>query len=207
MERLRLNHQTNCPGKMSESKKFNPAKRKKLNNPLRLDWLPPALIWKMVNSAGGSTFVDIGAGTGFITREIAVLAEPSVHIHALDIEPLMIEEMQLTLPADTPVQPQLMTRDQLPFADAAVDGIWMITLYHELEPPEPLLQEIRRILRPGGCLLIVDWEKNEEACAQGPPLDHRVEIETARQQVETAGFHNVKTVPGFHFHFGITAQV
>ena len=192
---------------MTGSKKFDPQKRKKLNNPVRLEWLPPALIWKLVGSTSGSTFVDIGAGTGYITREIADIAGPSVQIHALDIEPLMIEEMRETLPVNGPVKPQLMARDQLPFADNSMDGVWMITLFHELEPAEPLLKEIRRVLRPGGCLLIIDWEKNEEACEHGPPFQHRVAEDTTKQQVTTIGFENVEIVPGFHFHYGIIGQV
>jgi len=87
-----------------------------------------------------------------------------------------------------------------------VDGVWMITLFHELEPAEPLLQEIRRVLRPGARLLIIDWEKNEEACEQGPPLQHRVATDTARQQIVETGFHNVQITPGFHFHYGVIAH-
>ena len=191
---------------MTSSKKFDPKKRKKLNNPVRLEWLPPGLIWNLVGSSSGSTFVDIGAGTGYLTREISDIAGPAVQIHALDIEPLMIEEMQQTLPANGPVKPQLMEMNQLPFADDCVDGVWMITLFHELEPAEPLLQEIRRVLRPGARLLIIDWEKNEEACEQGPPLQHRGATDTARQQIVETGFHNVQITPGFHFHFGVIAH-
>lgn len=192
---------------MTDSKKFDPNKRKKLNNPVRLEWLPPVLIWSLVGGTSGSTFVDIGAGTGYLTREIADIAGPSVRIHALDIEPLMIEEMHETLPDNGSVKPQLMARDQLPFADNSVDGVWMITLFHELEPAEPLLHEIRRVLRPGGCLLIIDWEKNEEACEHGPPLEHRVAVNITKQQVTRTGFHNVEIVPGFHFHYGVIGQV
>jgi ubiquinone/menaquinone biosynthesis C-methylase UbiE len=191
---------------MTGSKKFDPKKRKKLNNPVRLKWLPPELIWKLVSTGSGSTYVDIGAGTGYLTRAIADIAGSSVRIHALDIEPLMIQEMQETLPGKGSVTPQLMEMNQLPFDDHSVDGAWMITLYHELEPPKPLLEEIRRVLRPGGRLLIIDWEKNEEACEQGPPLEHRVATDTARQQIVETGFHNVQITPGFVFHYGVIAH-
>ena len=192
---------------MTGSKKFDPQKRKKLNNPVRLEWLPPALIWDLVGSSSGSTFVDIVLGSFRLIPEIASISGPSVRIHALDIEPLMIEEMQKTLPNNGLVKPQLMEMNQLPFPDDCVDGVWMITLFHELEPAEPLLKEIRRVLRPGGCLLIVDWEKYEEACEHGPPLQHRVAVNTTKQQVTKTGFHNVRIVPGFHCHYGVIGQV
>ncbi len=72
---------------MSSSKIFDPKKRKKLNNPIRLEWLPPKLIWSLVCPEPGTAFVDIGAGTGYMTRAIAELAGETVHIHALDTEP------------------------------------------------------------------------------------------------------------------------
>ncbi len=191
---------------MSNSKKFDPKKRKKLNNPIRLEWLPPELIWSKVCPDSGTDFVDIGAGTGFMTRAVADLAGDDVRIHALDIEPLMIEEMENTLPADGRITPQLMERDQLPFADDSLDGAWMIALYHELEPPEPLLAEILRVLRPGARLLIIDWAKDKDACEQGPPLEHRIATEVAVQQVTAAGFLDVQIIPGFHFHYAVMAQ-
>ncbi len=191
---------------MTGSKKFDPKKRKKLNNPVRLKWLPPDLIWKLVSSGSGATYLDIGAGTGYLTRAIADIAGSSVRIHALDIEPLMIQEIQATLPVNGSISPRLMKENQLEFDDDSVDGAWMITLYHELEPPEPLLEEIKRVLRPGGRLLIIDWEKSEEACELGPPLQHRVAADTARQQVVAADFQNVRITPGFIFHYGIIAH-
>lgn len=191
---------------MSTSKKFDPKKRKKLNNPVRLEWLPTALIWSNLCPDSGTEFVDIGAGTGYMTRAIADQAGSGVRIHALDIEPLMIGEMENTLAEDNRIVPQLMERDRLAFADNSLDGAWMITLYHELEPPDPLLQEIRRVLRPGGRLLMIDWEKRAEACAQGPPLEHRVATETAVQQIGAAGFQDVEIIPGFHFHYAVSGR-
>ncbi|RUM34988.1 MAG: hypothetical protein DSY58_07515 [Desulfobulbus sp.] len=191
---------------MTDAKKFDPKKRKKLNNPIRLEWIPPALIWSLINPGTGSTFVDIGAGTGYLTNKIGLLAGPAIEIHALDIEPLMIAEMRQTLPAESTIIPQLMEKDRLPFADNSIDGIWLITLFHELEPPEPLLAEIHRVLRPGCRMLIVDWEKDTAACEQGPPFAHRIAADTALQTVTAAGFADVRQVPGFHFHYGILAH-
>lgn len=188
---------------MTETKKFDPAKRKKLNNPERLQWVPPDRIWELVGTPGATNFVDIGAGTGYITSEIARFAGEGVVIHALDIEPLMVKEMEETLPVELSIKAKLMEKDVLPFDDNSIDGIWMTTLYHELDSPGPLLAEIRRVLRPQGRILVIDWEKEEEACEHGPPLWHRVDLQTAIKQISEAGFKNVASQPGFTLHYGI----
>ncbi|AGF77624.1 methylase involved in ubiquinone/menaquinone biosynthesis [Desulfocapsa sulfexigens DSM 10523] len=189
---------------MSEEKKFNPAKRKKLNNPVRLQWIPPQRIGTLLEMEKRRVYLDIGAGTGYISREVALMV-PDAVIHALDIEPLMVEEMARGREKDH-ILPQLMTRDVLPFADASVDGIWSITVFHELGNPVPLLREIRRVLLPGGRLLIVDWEKKVEACEQGPPLEHRVFVEDVMAVLQEAGFSEVREVTGFTHHFGVLAE-
>ncbi len=192
---------------MTSAKKFDPAKRKKLNNPERLKWIPPHLVWELVSSAGGTLYLDIGAGTGYLTREIAGYAGPDAEVIALDIEPIMVSEMEKTLPKDGIVKPKLMDRDELSFPDSSVDGIWLIALYHELTPPEPLLAEIRRVLRPGCKLVIIDWEKDSKACEQGPPLDHRVSTSTVIKQLKSAEFLGVKEAKGgFQHHFAVTAH-
>ncbi len=190
---------------MTETKKFNPEKRKKLNNPERLQWIPPERIWELVATPGASRFADIGAGTGYITSEVARFAGEGAVIHALDIEPLMVKEMKETLPVGLSIEPMLMEKDILPFADNSIDGVWLTTLYHELDSPVPLLAEIKRVLRPQGRVLVIDWEKTEEACTHGPPLWHRVDQKTAITQINQAGFTDVTIQDGFTHHYGIRA--
>jgi ubiquinone/menaquinone biosynthesis C-methylase UbiE len=189
---------------MSTDKKFNPAKRKKLNNPIRLQWIPPQKIKALLGMNEKGVYLDIGAGTGYITREVSANV-PGATVHALDIEPLMIEEMEESK-ENTSIQPQLMERDVLSFAKTSLDGIWSITVFHELGNPIPLLREIRRVLRPDGRLLIIDWKKKLEACEQGPPLEHRVLVEDVMAVLQEVGFSNVEEVTGFTHHFGVLAE-
>ena len=188
---------------MPIDKKFNPAKRKKLNNPIRLQWIPPQKIKALLDMNEKGVYLDIGAGTGYITREVAAKT-PGAMIHALDIEPLMIEEMEGSKDT-TSIQPQLMERDVLSFAKTSLDGIWSITVFHELGNPIPLLREIKRVLRPDGRLLIIDWIKKLESCEQGPPMEHRVLVEDVMAVLQEVGFSNVEEVTGFTHHFGVLA--
>lgn len=190
---------------MSEDKKFDPKKRKKLNDPLRLKWVPPARIVQVMDLKEGGEYVDLGAGTGYISRAIGELVDAPV-IHAVDIEPLMVAEMESTLSEVAWIKPTLMERDRLPFADRSIDGLWSITVFHEFGAPEAILTEIHRVLKPGGRLLVIDWLKKPEACDQGPPLDHRVARGDVTTHLQDAGFTDVSSADGFIHHFGIMAR-
>ena len=50
---------------MSVGKKFDPGKLAKLNDPRRLEYLDPEIIWEKVAIENPAVLIDIGAGTGF----------------------------------------------------------------------------------------------------------------------------------------------
>ena len=151
---------------MSEDKKFDPKESKKLNSPLRLKWVPPPRIVQVMDMKEGGEYVDLGAGTGYMSRAIGELIDAPV-IHAVDIEPLMVTQMESTLSDVAWIKPALMERDRLPFADGSIDGLWSITVFHELGAPKTILTEIHRVLKPRGSLLVIDWLKKPDACDQG----------------------------------------
>lgn len=188
---------------MSKERVFNPKKRKKLNNPVRLQWVPPHRVAELVGLKSGGQYADLGAGTGFLSRAVGELAEPSA-LHTLDIEPLMITEMEETLGDIKWLTPTLMERDRLPFADGSFDGLWSIAVFHELGDPQPILTEVLRVLKPGGKFLVVDWARKKEACEQGPPFDGRIAESEVKNQLEHAGFVEVSCQDGFLYHFGVT---
>ena len=186
-------------------KKFDPEKRKNLNDPERLQWITPETFWELINYNNPELIVDVGAGTGYLTHEYAKLA-PKAHIAALDIEPLMIQEMQENLPKDSPVQPVQMNDSEIPHEDKTVDIVWMINLYHELPHPERLLKDIKRALKPGGKLLIVDWDKNPDNNEKGPPLNHRISLEQAKKDLQDHGFQ-IENNRRFEMHYAVVTNI
>ena len=185
-----------------EDRKFNPEHRNKLNNPDRLEKLNPQKIWKFIDCKNPGSIIDIGAGTAFITAALGKLA-PKAHIDAFDIEPLMVEEMKSSLPEFSQITPHLMEENQLPFPDGHANLVWMINLLHELKKPYLLLKEIKRVLKPNGKLLKIDWAKKQEACESGPPLEHRIDEATITSLMVDADFSNIKTTEEFTDHLGV----
>jgi len=175
----------------------------KLNNPERLNWLPPEEIWKFLGLENPRVLVDFGAGTGLITARLAEFA-PRADIHALDIQPEMIEYLTAHMP-DT-VTPMLINGTTIPLGDETVDALWNIAVYHELEDREFFLSEVYRILKPGGKLLVIDWEKESPLLSAGPPLEHRIPLDWIIAELKDSGFTEIRTLQSFKSHIGVCGE-
>lgn len=188
-----------------EDKKFNPEHRKRLNDPARLEKLDPEKIHHFIETATLKQVVDVGAGTAFITSALSGYM-PEARIDAFDIEPLMVEEMRSGLPSDSRIIPHLMEDNVLPLPDDYADLVMMINLYHELKKPFLMLREIKRVLKPGGKVLIIDWARRTDVSEAGPPMEHRVHEGTITSQLIGADFFNIKTSEEFPDHLAVIAR-
>ena len=184
---------------------FDPDKRKRLNNPERLRWMPPYKIWDFVQPNNAKVVVDIGAGTGYITKALAMYYPATVFL-ALDIEPIMVEEMNQSLVPNANVIPKLIEPYKIPLQDDFADMVMGINVYHEFDDAKKMLKEIHRVLRPHGKLLIVDWDKSHESCEQGPIFEHRISKEDAVKDLASVNFHTIKTTTDFQYHYAISAS-
>lgn len=182
---------------------FDYKQLEKLNNPVRKQWLPPEIIWKSLDIKSPEVLVDFGAGTGYLTRDLAASA-PAAVIHALDIQQAMIDYLNAQMPGN--VHPVLINSIQIPLKDNSVDALWSITVYHELSDTEKFLKESFRVLKPGGVLLIIDWEKeNPEMKKAGPPISERVPASQLIREIIDSGFREITSVQEFNSHICLRA--
>lgn len=185
------------------SKKFDPAKLAKLNDPDRLIYLNPELMWDHLSLRRPGVLVDIGAGTGFFSvifgRKLA-----SGRVYACDISEVMIDWMRDHIPAELRdvVIPVQMSEGKIPLPDGSADLVYMINVHHELETPDSIISEAARLLRLAGKIMIVDWK--DEETPEGPPLEIRVSAETIIEQLKVRFPRVVRhdVLPYHHFIVG-----
>ena len=184
---------------MSESRKFDPSKLAKLNDPKRLKTLNPEVIWTKADLRDAEVIVDIGAGTGFFALPFSKKLKAG-KVYACDTSDVMIEWMKNNLPVELQgiIIPLKMEESSVPLADGIANLVYMINLHHELEDPVMILKESFRILRDGGKLIIIDWKKEETP--EGPPLAIRVTEETIERQMLACGFTNIKKHAVLPYH-------
>lgn len=126
----------------------------------------------------GFSVADIGAGTGYFAIPLAHRVGSTGTVRAVDFQPDMLARFREKL--SHPGVPQNIVplhgdaaRTQLP--DGSSDLAFMANIWHELDDHGAVLAEVRRILRPGGALAILDWRK-DLAPPPGPPTDHRIAV-------------------------------
>ena len=136
----------------------------------------------------GMTVADVGAGAGYYTVRLARRVGEKGLVLATDVQREMIDMLKDNVrdAGARNVRPILCTQkdDKLPVGE--VDLILMVDVYHECSDPESLLQGIRKALKPGGRLVLVEY-KGEDPLVPIKP-EHKMTTAQARKEVEPQGF-------------------
>lgn len=184
--------------------KFNPEHLERLMSEEREKELSPEKILREAGLKPGQIFADIGAGPGFFTIPAARIIGPSAIAFAVDTQAEMLIDLRdRRNPPDNVI---LMKSEEyeIPIGDFEADFALLAYVLHETPDKVRLLSEIRRVLKPGATLLVLDWVKKAEE--KGPPLEERISDKEARAFVEEAGFDVVQLSPLNPSHYRIIAR-
>lgn len=173
------------------TEKFDPARADKLENPERLVELPPANLVRLLDLDGADTLIDFGAGTGMYTLPMAE-AFPHGTVIAVDEQDALLERLRAKLAAHPPagrVEVVLSEGGRVPLPDAVADRVLMLNVLHHIDDEPGVLDDVVRLLRPGGLLLSVEFARMERPV--GPPNDHVLPFAEVRGLLERAGLREV----------------
>ncbi|HEX3554644.1 MAG TPA: methyltransferase domain-containing protein [Thermoanaerobaculia bacterium] len=108
--------------------------------------------------------LDVGCGTGALLRRLAQspLSHPAARLVGIDPVPEMLALARLRLPPA--VRLCAGWAERLPFASGRFDVVVSCNVFHYLRQPLAALNEMNRVLRPGGQLVITDWCDDYLAC-------------------------------------------
>lgn len=107
------------------------------------------------------TVLDVGCGTGNLTRALLGRLGPDGRVIALDISPVMLERARQKI-VDPRVAWMQAPAHRLPVAEAACDRILCFSAWPHFERQEAVVSEFYRVLRPGGYAHILHLISREE---------------------------------------------
>ena len=115
----------------------------------------------------GAVVADIGTGTGFVA---AGLAPHATKVYGFDANEKMLKVAKKNLASVQNIELRVATGDQIPLPDHSCDGVFANMYLHHAPDPEKDIQEMARILKPGGVLCITDldihdheWQREQMA--------------------------------------------
>ena len=135
----------------------------------------------------GMAVADIGAGTGYYARRIAPRVGAQGKVYAVDVQPQMVAMLRAAAkrPGLDNLVPVLGTAMDPKLAPGSIDLALMVDVYHELEFPYEMLQNIVRALKPGGRVVFVEY-RAEDARVPIKPLHKMSQAQIKREALRHA---------------------
>ncbi len=176
-------HQPAKPDHMQH--KFDDPARfaKSFDDPARDGWQMPARVIDALALKPGMTVADVGAGTGYFSMR---LARVPVSVFAVDVEPAMIDHLKKRAADEklSNVAPVLASATSANLPEP-VDVVLVVDTYHHLPNRPAYFRELRKSLKPGGRVAIIDFRKS---APDGPPAHFRFTPEQIQDEMKQAGY-------------------
>lgn len=149
---------------------------------------------------------DFGSGAGFYAIVAAKMVGKSGRVYAIDVLKDLLQKLKNQaetsglLNVET-VWGNVEKLGGTRLADATVDAVLVCNTLFQLEEKKDLPFEAKRILKPKGRVLLVDWK--ESFGGMGPQPEHVVSAETSRALFEKAGFVFDREIKAGAHHYGL----
>jgi ubiquinone/menaquinone biosynthesis C-methylase UbiE len=136
----------------------------------------------------GDVVADVGAGAGYTSLRLAKRVGPTGKVLATDVQPQMLQMLTANARAAKVknIQPIRCTAADPKLPTGIVDLALMVDVYHECSQPRATLQGIRKALKPGGRLVLVEFRAEDPEVPIKP--EHKMTLAQVRREIEPEGF-------------------
>jgi ubiquinone/menaquinone biosynthesis C-methylase UbiE len=173
----------------------------------RRKWQNPERILTEIGLKRGSTFVDVGCGEGFFAIPAAKIVGNKGKVYALDADEQAIGKLQKKAKEEglTNLLTHVGIAEEDVFCESCADVVFFGIVLHDFQAVSRVLENAKRMLKPGGMLVDLDWKK--EPMQFGPPLSIRFDETQAADLLEKAGFRIEGTKESGIYHYVILARL
>lgn len=159
----------------------------RLEDPERLAWQRPDEVVAALGLRTGAVACDVGVGPGYFALRMARAVGPSGRVHAIDVEPRMLEVLarRAKEAGVENLRPLLAPGGDVAVPPEPCDAILAVNTFHHFPDRAAALRRLAARLSPGGRLAVVDFHAGE--LPVGPPPDHKVSRDEFLAAVREAG--------------------
>ena len=142
----------------------------------------------------GATVADIGAGAGYTSLRLSRRVGPKGIVLATDVQPQMLAMLRenAQVAGVKNIKPIRATQTSVNLPEATVDLAIMVDVYHEASNPDALLAGLKKALKPGGRLVLVEYRGEDPTVPIKP--EHKMTLEQVRKELEPQGFRFVESL-------------
>lgn len=154
----------------------------------------------------GKIVADLGAGSGFYSMEAARAVAPHGRVYAVDVQADLLARLRTEAQRNHITNLDVVVGDierlgGTKIREGSVDAVIASNVLFMLDDKKTFLSEIKRILKPGGKLLLIDWSASYSH--MGPHPDHVVYKDSARKLCQGVGLTLEKEIDAGSHHYGI----
>ncbi|MBF0584251.1 MAG: class I SAM-dependent methyltransferase [Magnetococcales bacterium] len=186
---------------------FDPTRAASLLDPQRRLIADPLEVVKTMGIVSGMRVVELGCGAGFFTHALLEAVGDEGRVVALELQEAVLALLQERLATHPRLEIRLANLLESGLETGGWDAVFVAFTLHEVAVEAALL-EIRRILRPGGLLSILDWgyargcPEREPGRKAGPPEAERLLPDLLRRQLRESGWRETaygERMDGCHY--------
>ena len=135
----------------------------------------------------GEKVADVGAGTGAFLPGLSTAVGPKGKVYGVEISPVFVDHLKKKMLNQANVHIVQGTLETTTLADQSLDVVLVVDTYHHFDHPSQMLADFKRVLKKGGRLAIVDFNKTPEA---RPWIQDHIRLgeDGYIKEIESAGF-------------------
>lgn len=148
--------------------------------------------------SGDEIVADLGCGPGYYCQYLVKLAKK---VYCVDINKELLEIAKQVAPSAIFLN-EKASHTSIP--SSSIDVVIFANSFHDMKDKEKVKEEVKRILKKGGKVIIVDWKKEDTPF--GPPVYIRMSKEDYIK-VFSPEFKLVKEFEVGPYHYGLVFQL
>jgi ubiquinone/menaquinone biosynthesis C-methylase UbiE len=159
----------------------------------------PDEVIRNMNLAPGDVVCEVGAGSGYFTPYLSKAVGRAGKVYAEDPQPEFLDVLKQKKAAQglENVEIVLGTYTDTNLPDGRCDVALVLDAYHHFEWAAPMLEAIKRDVKPGGRLIIIDFYRKQNELFERSGIDAlkhlRLDLEDVIREVNSHGWSHLET--------------